>query len=102
MKYNDIKDLSYTELKPEYTRANSFYKKAKVYSVDEYLYLVSYETIVARYNTTTEKFEIFPDKSYQHRLYRNGTHSMTTIKHIDEFMKQLNVRENYMDCIVRD
>lgn len=79
LKYEDIKDLEHRELECKHDSAKSFYKKANVYNVDDYIYLTSYTTIVARYNLSTSKFEVY------------NTQSRTTKRHIVEFMKQLQL-----------
>lgn len=84
----DLKDEYFTYLEPKYDGAKSFYKKARVYHVDACLYLVSYETIVAKYEMCSG-IEIYPDKDTRHKLY-NG-HSKTTRRHIKEFMRQLHL-----------
>lgn len=103
MTYNDIKNEYFTYLEPKYSNVKSFYKKAKVYSIDNELYLVSYQTIVAKYNMDNNILEIYPDcnSSGEYRLFKENTHSQTTLRHIREFMAQMNIRESYISCIVR-
>lgn len=72
----DLTGKYFTYLEPSDGR-KSFNKKAKVYHSDRYLYLQSYDKIVARYNLDTSKFEVFC-------LY-----SQTTKRHIKAFMKEL-------------
>lgn len=66
-------------LKPQYTQNKSYYNKAYILIDDtNTIYqLKSYDTIVAEYNTQTQKFT---------KLW-NG-YSRTTAKHITDFVKQ--------------
>lgn len=57
---------------------NSFYKKAKVYKKDDFVYLKSYETIVACVDFKNKLF------------YVKGYYSQTTARHINDFLRQYN------------
>lgn len=67
----------YKELIPIYDSHKSFYRKAHVHIFDDYAYLVSYNAVVC--------FIDFSDNSI-HRLW--GGYSATTMRHINEFIKQ--------------
>lgn len=71
------------ELKPQFDNAKSFYKKANVYRDDKgKILLMSYSTIVAEIidkaisDTNKTQLNIF------------GWYSMTTARHINEFIQQ--------------
>ena len=66
-------------LQPVHDSRDSFYKKAKIYTYKNFIYLVSYETIVA-YIEKTENNEEF--------AIVLGYYSSTTSRHINEFLKQ--------------
>lgn len=66
-------------LQPIHYSRDSFYKKAKIYTYKNFIYLVSYETIVA-YIEKTENNEEFATVL--------GYHSQTTNRHVNEFLKQ--------------
>lgn len=69
------------ELKPQYDRAKSFYKKANVYRDNKgNILLMSYTTIVAK--ITDEVL------TGERKLIINGWYSMTTSRHINEFAQQ--------------
>lgn len=71
------------ELKPQYDRAKSFYKKANVYKDDKgKILLMSYTTIVAE---ITDAMATEDGKS---KLKVNGWYSNTTARHINEFAQQ--------------
>lgn len=71
------------ELKPHYDRAKSFYKKANVYGNDKgKLFLISYSTIVAE---ITDKAVTIDGQTH---VKVNGWYSMTTARHINEFLQQ--------------
>lgn len=79
MEYEDLEGKYFTYLEPQYDSAKSFYKKAKVYNVGRCLYLVSYKTVVAQYDTLTGNYII------------NGEYSRTTTRHIREFTRQIGL-----------
>ena len=62
-------------LQPIYDTRDSFYKKASIYTYNNFIYLVSYDTIVA-YIENNEFATIL------------GYYSLTTSRHINEFLKQ--------------
>ena len=62
------------DLDARYDSRKSFYGKAKIYELDGILYLVSYETIVAKIHENYA--QIF------------GYYSQTTWRHINEFLYQ--------------
>ena len=64
------------ELQPIYDRRKSFYGKAKLYLLNNVVYLVSYSTIVA--------------KVYDNFVQVFGWYSQTTSRHINEFLRQFN------------
>lgn len=64
------------ELCPYYDSRQSFYGKAKVVEIENDVFLVSYDTVVAFYNR-----EIKVPKVYD-------TYGATTLRHIKEFLKQ--------------
>lgn len=64
------------ELCPYYDSAQSFYGKAKVFEIENDVYLMSYDTIVASYNRKHRIPIVF------------DTYSATTLRHIKEFLKQ--------------
>lgn len=82
------------ELCPYYDSAQSFYGKAKVIEIENDVFLVSYDTIVAFYNRETKIAEVV------------DTYSATTLRHIKEFLKQSGfkaenkkqIEHDYMDA----
>lgn len=70
-------------LEPKFDSAKSFYKKASIYKDNNgKLYLKSYETIVAE---ITDKIITEDNKT---KVKVNGWYSMTTARHINEFLQQ--------------
>ena len=69
-------DVSFMELLPYYDSAKSFYGKAKVIEVENDVFLISYDTIVAFFNRDAKVAQVY------------GTYSATTLRHIKEFLKQ--------------
>lgn len=69
--------MMYTELQPQYDHTKSFYNKALVETFGNNYILYSYKTKVATYNTSTKKLIVF------------GLYSMTTSRHVKEFVHQL-------------
>ena len=69
-------NITIMELCPYYDGRQSFYGKAKVVEIENDVFLVSYDTVVAFYNRTVK----IP------RVY--DTYSATTLRHIKEFLKQ--------------
>lgn len=79
-----MKQLEYLyELKPQYDNAKSFYGKANVYRNDKgSIFLMSYETIVAEI-----KDAAITDTG-EKQVIIHGWYSMTTARHINEFLQQ--------------
>ena len=73
-----MENLRVLELTPIIINQKSFYKKALIIDNDKTTELKSYETIVAIYQKDTKTLKI------------NGFYSMTTLKHIKEFINVLN------------
>ena len=69
-------DFTIMELCPYYDSAKSFYGKAKVVEIQNDVFLISYETIVAFFNRNTKIARV------------TGTFSPTTLRHIKEFLRQ--------------
>jgi len=69
------------ELKARYDHAQSFYGKAKIIVADDAVYLRSYQTIVCSI-----------DKDGHFRRHW-GKYSNTTMRHINEFLKQYGINE---------
>lgn len=87
-------NMSIMELCPYYDSAQSFYGKAKVIEIENDVFLLSYETIVAFYNRETKIAKVV------------DTYSATTLRHIKEFLKQSGfkaenkkqIKHDYMDA----
>lgn len=69
-------DIIMMELCPYYDSAQSFYGKARTVEIEDDVFLVSYDTIVAFYNRDTRIARVM------------DTYSATTLRHIKEFLKQ--------------
>ena len=69
-------DIIMMELCPYYDSAQSFYGKAKVFEIENDVFLMSYDTIVAFFNRDTKIARVM------------DTYSATTLRHIKEFLKQ--------------
>lgn len=78
------------ELCPYYDSAQSFYGKAKVIEIENDVFLVSYDTIVAFYNRETKIAEVV------------DTYSATTLRHIKEFLRQNGFKAETKKQIERD
>ena len=78
------------ELCPYYDSAKSFYGKAKVIEIENDVFLVSYDTIVAFYNRGTKIAQVF------------DTYSATTLRHIKEFLKQSGFKAETKKQIEKD
>lgn len=78
------------ELCPYYDSAQSFYGKAKVIEIENDVFLMSYDTIVAFYNRETKIAEVV------------DTYSATTLRHIKEFLKQSGFKAETKKQIERD
>jgi hypothetical protein len=66
-----------TELQCKYDLRYSFYKKAILKEENNKIVLKSYNTDVAEYDQTTNSLKVF------------GWFSMTTARHINEFLQQM-------------
>lgn len=75
-KFYPNSNISIMELCPYYDSAQSFYGKAKVIEIENDVFLISYDTIVAFYNRETKIAEVV------------DTYSATTLRHIKEFLRQ--------------
>lgn len=78
------------ELCPYYDNTQSFYGKAKVIEIENDVFLVSYDTIVAFYNRETKIAEVV------------DTYSATTLRHIKEFLRQNGFKAETKKQIERD
>ena len=83
-------NISMTELCPYYDSAKSFYGKAKVIEIENEVFLLSYETIVAFYNRETKIAKVV------------DTYSATTLRHIKEFLRQSGFKAENKKQIERD
>lgn len=83
-------DISIMELCPYYDSAKSFYGKAKVVEIENDVFLVSYDTIVAFYNRGAKIAQVF------------DTYSATTLRHIKEFLKQSGFKAETKKQIEKD
>lgn len=78
------------ELCPYYDSAQSFYGKAKVIEIENDVFLLSYDTIVAFYNRETKIAKVV------------DTYSATTLRHIKEFLRQSGFKAENKKQIERD
>ena len=78
------------ELCPYYDSAQSFYGKAKVFEIENDVFLMSYDTIVAFFNRDTKVAKVI------------GTYSATTLRHIKEFLKQSGFKAETKKQIMKD
>ena len=78
------------ELCPYYDSAQSFYGKAKVIEIENDVFLVSYDTVVAFYNREAKIPKVY------------DTYSATTLRHIKEFLKQSGFLAESKKQIERD
>lgn len=83
-------DITMMELCPYYDSALSFYGKAKVFEIENDVFLMSYDTIVAFFNRDTKIAKVM------------DTYSATTLRHIKEFLKQNNFKAENKAQIERD
>lgn len=83
-------DVKMAELYPYYDSAQSFYGKAKIFEIENDVFLMSYDTIVAFYNRDTKIARVM------------DTYSATTLRHIKEFLKQNNFKAENKAQIERD
>ena len=83
-------NMSIMELCPYYDSAKSFYGKAKVIEIENDVFLMSYDTIVAFFNRDTKVAKVI------------GTYSATTLRHIKEFLKQSGFKAETKRQIEKD
>ena len=83
-------NMSIMELCPYYDSAKSFYGKAKVIEIENDVFLMSYNTIVAFFNRNTKVAKVI------------GTYSATTLRHIKEFLKQSGFKAETKKQIEKD
>ena len=83
-------NISIMELCPYYDSAKSFYGKAKVIEIENDVFLMSYDTIVAFFNRDTKVAKVI------------GTYSATTLRHIKEFLRQNGFKAETKKQIERD
>lgn len=89
-KFYPNSNIRIMELCPYYDSAQSFYGKAKVIEIENDVFLVSYDTIVAFYNRETKIAEVV------------DTYSATTLRHIKEFLRQSGFKAETKKQIERD
>lgn len=89
-RFNPDAKISVAELYPYYDSAQSFYGKARVYICNNDVFLVSYDTLVAFFNSTEMKPRVM------------GTYSATTLRHIKEFLKQNGFKAETKKQIEKD
>ena len=83
-------NMSIMELCPYYDSAKSFYGKAKVIEIENDVFLMSYDTIVAFFNRDTKVAKVI------------DTYSATTLRHIKEFLKQSGFKAETKKQIEKD
>ncbi len=83
-------NMSIMELCPYYDSAKSFYGKAKVIEIENDVFLMSYDTIVAFFNRDTKVAKVV------------DTYSATTLRHIKEFLKQSGFKAETKKQIKKD
>ena len=83
-------NMSIMELCPYYDSAKSFYGKAKVIEIENDVFLMSYDTIVAFFNRDTKVAKVI------------STYSATTLRHIKEFLKQSGFKAETKKQIEKD
>lgn len=83
-------NMSIMELCPYYDSAKSFYGKAKVIEIENDVFLMSYDTIVAFFNRDTKIAKVI------------DTYSATTLRHIKEFLKQSSFKAETKKQIEKD
>lgn len=89
-KFNPNVNISIMELCPYYDSAKSFYGKARVIEIENDVFLVSYETIVAFFNRETKIAQVV------------DTFSPTTLRHIKEFLRQSGFKAETKKQIEKD
>lgn len=83
-------DITMMELCPYYDSAQSFYGKAKVFEIENDVFLMSYDTIVAFFNRDVRTVGVV------------DTYSVTTLRHIKEFLKQNGFKAENKKQIEKD
>ena len=83
-------DITMMELCPYYDSALSFYGKAKVFEIENDVFLMSYDTIVAFFNRDTKIAKVM------------DTYSATTLRHIKEFLRQSGFKAENKKQIEKD
>lgn len=83
-------DIIMMELCPHYDSAQSFYGKAKVFEIENDVFLMSYDTIVAFFNRDTKIAKVM------------DTYSATTLRHIKEFLRQSGFKAENKKQIEKD
>ena len=83
-------NMSIMELCPYYDSAKSFYGKAKVIEIENDVFLMSYDMIVAFFNRDTKVAKVI------------DTYSATTLRHIKEFLKQSGFKAETKKQIEKD
>ena len=83
-------NMSIMELYPYYDSAKSFYGKAKVVEIENDVFLVSYDTVVAFFNRETKIAQVV------------DTFSQTTLRHIKEFLRQSGFKAETKKQIEKD
>jgi hypothetical protein len=89
-KFYSNSNVTIMELCPYYDSAQSFYGKAKVIEIENDVFLLSYETIVAFYNRSAKIAQVY------------DTYSATTLRHIKEFLKQNGFKAESKKQIEKD
>ena len=89
-KFYPNSDIRFMELCPYYDSAKSFYGKAKIIEIENDVFLMSYDTIVAFFNRDTKVAKVI------------GTYSATTLRHIKEFLKQSGFKAETKKQIEKD
>ena len=89
-RFNPNIDISIMELCPYYDSAKSFYGKATVVEIENDVFLVSYDTVVAFFNRETKIAQVV------------DTFSQTTLRHIKEFLRQSGFKAETKKQIEKD
>ena len=89
-KFYPNSNISIMELCPYYDSAQSFYGKAKVIEIENEVFLLSYDTIVAFYKRSENIPKVI------------DTYSATTLRHIKEFLKQSGFKAETKKQIEKD
>ena len=89
-RFNPNIDISIMELCPYYDSAKSFYGKARVVEIENDVFLVSYDTVVAFFNRETKIAQVV------------DTFSQTTLRHIKEFLRQSGFKAETKKQIEKD